>query len=197
MGFESGGEAVIEQYKIVEDATRDMFARAVWSHKVQEKQADIYQTQYKCMETVSIICGSLSSVGILSTIFTDQLWIKIASALLSFATVFVTAYFKSFDLLTLMKEHKEAANKLLIVRNEITGLLMSIKLKEKTVSELEEQYTELQKKANEIYRDAPQTTDKAVKLAKEALEVKGDNTFSVSEIDSYLPAALRKGGENE
>lgn len=28
-----------EQYSILEDAARDMFARAVWSHKIQEKQA--------------------------------------------------------------------------------------------------------------------------------------------------------------
>lgn len=184
---------MIDQYVILEDAVRDMFARAVWSHKTQEKQADIYQTQYKWMETVSIVCASLTSVGILSTIFTDQLWIKIVSAVLSFATVFVAAFFKSFDLNKLTKANKEAANKLLIVRNEITCLLTSIKLKEKPVSELEDRYCELMDKADEVYKDAPTTTDKAVRLAKEALQVTGDNTFSKEEIDSYLPEALQKG----
>ena len=85
-------------YNILEDAVRDMLVRAVWTHKIQEKQADIYQKQYKMMETSSILCASLTSVGILSTIFTDQLWIKVLSAILSFVTVFVAAYFKSFDL---------------------------------------------------------------------------------------------------
>lgn len=180
-------------YKILEDSARDMFARAVWSHKIQEKQADIYQSQYKWMETLSIACASMTSVGILSTIFADQLWIKIASAILSFVTVFITAYFKAFDLSKLTKAHKETANKLLIIRNEIMGLLMSIKLKEKSVSELEERYNVLMDKANEIYKDAPQTTDKAVKAAKKALQVTEDNTFSVEEIDSYLPKALQEG----
>ncbi len=184
-----------DQYNILEDAVRDMFARAVWSHKIQEKQADIYQKQYKWMETVSIMCASLTSVGILSTLFTDQFWIKIVSAVLSFASVFVAAYFRSFDLNKLTKAHKEAANKLLIVRNEITCLLTSIKLKEKPVVELEDRYRELMDKANEVYKDAPTTTDKAVKLAKEALLVTGDNTFSEEEIDSYIPAALQKGGK--
>ena len=186
----------MNQYNILEDAARDMFARAVWSHKIQEKQADIYQKQYKWMETVSIICASLTSVGILSTIFTDELWIKIVSSVLSFVTVFVAAYFKSFDLNKLTKAHKEAANKLLIVRNEITCLLTSIKLKENTVSELEDRYRELMDKADEVYKDAPTTTDKAVKLAKEALQVTGDNIFSKEEIDSYLPVALQKGGKS-
>ncbi len=184
-----------EQYKILEDVVRDMFARAVWSHKIQEKQADIYQSRYKWMETVSIICASLTSIGILSTIFNNQLWIKIISAILSFVNVFLTAYFKSFDLEKFTKAHKETANKLLILRNELSCLLMSIKLKEKTISELEERYVELMEKANEIYKVAPQTTDKAVKLAKDALQVNGDNTFSVDEIDSYLPVALQKGAK--
>lgn len=186
-----------DQYNILEDAVRDMFVRAVWSHKIQEKQADIFQKQYKWMETVSIICASLTSVGILSTIFTDELWIKSVSAVLSFVTVFVAAYFKSFDLNKLTKAHKEAANRLLIVRNEITCLLTSIKLKEKTVSELEDRYRELMDKANEIYMAVPTTTDQAVKMAKDALQVTEDNTFSEEEIDSYLPPALKKEGKNE
>ena len=81
------------------------------------------------------------------------------------------------------------------MRNEISCLITSIKLKEKPVSELEDRYHELMDKANEVYNDAPTTTDKAVKLAKEALQVTGDNTFSKDEIDSYLPAALHKGGK--
>ena len=184
-----------DQYNILEDAVRDMFARAVWSHKIQEKQSDIYQMRYKWMETVSILCASLTAVGILSTIFTDQLWLKIVSAILSFATAFIAAYFKSFDLSTLTKSHKETANKLLIVRNEITSLLTSIKLKEKSIAELEDRYRTLMDKANEVYKGAPTTTDKAVALAKEALQVSGDNTFSTDEIDSYLPPALQKGGK--
>ena len=183
-----------DSYKILEDTVRDTFARAVWSHKIQEKQADIYQSQYKVIQTVSIICASMTSVGILSTIFADQLWIKILSAVLSFVTVFITAYFKAFDLSTLTKAHKESANKLLTARNELTALIMVIRLKEKSVSELEDRYNELLAKLNEIYGDAPQTTDKAVALAKEALQVSEDNTFSVEEIDSYLPKTLQKGG---
>ncbi len=179
-------------YNILEDAVRDMLVRAVWTHKIQEKQADIYQKQYKMMETSSILCASLTSVGILSTIFTDQLWIKIVSAILSFVTVFVAAYFKSFDLDKMTKVHKSAANKLLVLRNDITALITLIKLEEKSVADLEDRYIELMDKSNEIYSNAPQTTDKAVRLAKIALQVTGDNTFSQEEIDSYLPEALRK-----
>lgn len=182
-------------YNILEDAVRDMFARAVWSHKIQEKQADIYREQYKRMETANIFCTSVTSAGILSTIFFDDLWIKILSMGISLVTIFIGAYFKSFAPNKLSMIHKDSANKLLIVRNEITCLLTSIKLREKTVAELESRYRELMDKANEVYKDAPATTDKAVKLAATALKVKGDNTFPKEEVDSYLPPALQKGEE--
>lgn len=50
-------------------------------------------------------------------------------------------------------------------------------------------------KANEIYMAVPTTTDQAVDMAKDALQVTEDNTFSEEEIDSYLPPALQKGGK--
>ncbi len=184
-----------DQYGILEDAVRDMFVRVVWSHKIQEKQADIYQQQYKCMETLNIVCASLTSVGILSIIFADKLWVKIVSAVLSFVTVFIGGYFKSFEPNTLTKAHKETANKLLIVRNKTMSLLTSIKLAKIPVAELEDRYRKLMDEANEIYKDAPQTTEKSVNLAEIDLKVKGANTFSIEEIDSFLPVALQKGGK--
>ena len=33
-------------YSVLEDVVRDLFIRAVWSHKTQEKQAEIYQKRY-------------------------------------------------------------------------------------------------------------------------------------------------------
>lgn len=60
-------------YSVLEDVVRDLFIRAVWSHKTQEKQAEIYQKRYVWMKTVEITCASLTSVGIISTIFSDCL----------------------------------------------------------------------------------------------------------------------------
>lgn len=50
-----------DQYNILEDAVSDMFARAVWSHKIQEKQADIYQKQFSAF---FYLCGFKAIFGI-------------------------------------------------------------------------------------------------------------------------------------
>ena len=77
----------------METSVKRSYASVVWSHKIQEKQCDIYTRQYKLLETLNIIAASATSVGILSLIFTNQFWIKIISAILSFVTIFVSAYF--------------------------------------------------------------------------------------------------------
>ncbi len=183
---------MIENYKMLEDVVRDSYASVVWSHKIQEKQADIYAEKFKKMETVNIGAASLTSVGIVALIFTDPLWLKLVSALISFATVYITAYFKSFDLQKFITSHKAAANKLIAVRDQYKVLLTEIKLKVDSVENLLARYKELVEKTDAIYLEAPTTTDEAVGKASKALKIKKDNTFTDAEIDSFLPLSLRR-----
>lgn len=177
---------------MLEDVVRDSYASVVWSHKIQEKQADIYAEKFKKMETVNIGAASLTSVGIVALIFTDPLWLKLVSVLISFATVYITAYFKSFDLQKFITSHKAAANKLIAVRDQYKVLLTEIKLKVDSVENLLARYKELVEKTDAIYLEAPTTTDEAVGKASKALKIKKDNTFTDAEIDSFLPLSLRR-----
>ena len=185
-----------DQYDILEDAVRYMFGSAVWSHKIQEKQADIYYKKYRCTEKWNIVCCSLTSIGILCGLFSDCPSMKLLSLVLSLVlsclTIFFTIYLKSYNFSDLIKSHKTAANMLLIVRNEIMYLITTIKLKNKTPIEIDESYNKLMNKANKIYMESPQTTDEAVAEAEISLNKKRDNSFTDEEIDSYLPESLRK-----
>ena len=102
-----------ENHKLLYSEIEVKYVSVVWSHKIQEKQSDIYVGRYKKIETINIIAASLTTVGVVSIIFSDELWIKIISAILSFVTVFVGLYYKSFDLKALAQNHKNAANKLI------------------------------------------------------------------------------------
>lgn len=184
---------MIDNYNVLEEVVRDSYGGVVWSHKIQEKQSDIYSEKFKCMETINILAASLTSVGIVAMIFTDPLWLKLVSAIISFATIFITAYFKSFDLQKLIAAHKITANKLIAVRDQYKILLTEIKLQSDSVANLLLKYTALVEETDTIYQDAPNTTDAAVERASEALKVNKDNSFSDEEIDSFLPASLRRG----
>lgn len=188
---------MIDNYSMLEDVVRDSYGGVVWSHKIQEKQSDIYAEKYKKMETVNIYAASLTSVGIVAMIFTDPLWLKLISALISFATVYITTYYKSFDLQKLIVSHKATANKLIAVRDQYKVLLTKIKLQNDSVENLLLSYEGLVKEADTIYLKAPSTTEDAVDRAREALKVKLDNSFSTEEIDSFLPDSLRRKKTDE
>lgn len=98
-----------DEYSILEDSVRNTFGSVIWSHKIQEKQADIYLNKYKVMETINIIAASLTSVGIISLLFTNKMWVKIISSLLSFISVFISSFLKSFDLKELISAHNNSA----------------------------------------------------------------------------------------
>lgn len=183
---------MVDNYVVLEDVVRDSYGGVVWSHKIQEKQSDIYSEKFKKMETINIGAASLTSVGIIAMIFTDPMWLKLISALISFATVYITAYFKSFDLQKLIASHKATANKLIAVRDQYKVLLTEIRLQNDSVENLLKRYNELVKETDTIYLEAPSTTDEAVDRASEALKIKKDNTFSDKEIDSFLPISLRR-----
>ena len=179
--------------KTLLSSIRKTYASVVWSHKIQEKQAEIYEAKYAWLEKLNIAAASLTSAGIIALIFTDQLWIKIGSALLSFITLFVTAIFKSFELPQIGKRNKETANKLISVRDELELLILKLKTEAASNSDILAKYEELVKKADEIYLAAPNTTPKAVERARQALKIQNDNTYTDDEIDSLLPMELREG----
>lgn len=182
----------MENFDYLESTVRNTYAGVVWSHKIQEKQADIYTNKYRRMETAKIWAASLTSVGIVSLVFTDALWVKLISAFISFISVFVSAFFKSFDLKTMISAHKKSAVDILSIRNELITLILQIRMKNESPEILLSKYEELMSRLNKVYAEAPATTDKAVEEARVALNVQKDNTFSDKEIDFYLPEALRK-----
>ncbi len=183
-------------YDYLESTVRNTYGGVVWSHKIQEKQADIYTNRYRRMETAKIWAASLTSAGIVSLVFTDALWVKLVSALISFVSIFVSAFFKSFDLKTMTTAHKKSAADTLAIRDELITLILQIRMKKESPDVLFSKYEELTSRLHKIYAEAPAATDKAVEKARVALNVQKDNTFSDEEIDSYLPEALRKADDS-
>lgn len=181
-----------DSYAVLEDVVRQTFATVVWSHKIQEKQADIEANIYHWMEVANIFCASLTSAGVISSIFTDKVWLKIITALISFVTVFCGAYFKSFKVQDTIAKHRATAHKLVAIRNKLVALLADIRLQNGNAAILSDTHKALMNELHVVYAEAPATTDSAVKKASEALIDKQDYTFSDEEIDRFLPAQLRK-----
>lgn len=185
------------RYKQLEDLVRTRYASVAWTHKIQEKQAEIYDSRYSTMATINIIAASVTSAGVISLFFTEQVWVKYASTIVSFVTVFLGSYLKTFDFSSMSKSNKAAATKLVVLRDELQTLLFKIRVCSNPINELECEFEDIQKRIHAVYAEAPKTTDAAVKMAGEAINLKKDNSFSDDEIDLLLPEALRRGVNHE
>ncbi|MBP9996458.1 MAG: SLATT domain-containing protein [Lachnospiraceae bacterium] len=181
----------MEKQKILLDVVRQNYASVVWTHKTHEKQAEIYAKEYKCLETINIIVAALTSCGIITICFYTNIIAQVLTAVASFITLGITAYFKSFDLRTLEVRNKAAANQFIGIRNELLNVIANIKYEKNELDENKAIYEGIMERLNKLYVDAPATTQKACDMASESLKVKKDYTFTDEEIDMFLPKSLR------
>lgn len=158
-------------------ALRHAYSNVVWSHKIQEKQSDIYRARYVFWETINTIVTALTAAGIVGIIFTDYFWIQILSSVLSFLTLFITVYLKVFDLATKSALHKESANRLLKIRLQFYLLLVEVDFHTRSDESILQRYRQLNKELINVYYDAPSTTKKAVVCAERELNGVNDVYF--------------------
>ena len=192
-----GRRQMIKDYLALEDLIRVRYASVTWTHKIQEKQAEIYERRYGIIATINILAASITSAGIVSTVFAGQAWIKIVSAVVSFVTVFLSALLKSFDFQNMAKANKATATKLVILRDELLLLLYKVKHQTQPLAELIETFDSIQVRVHAAYQEAPQTSDRAVKKAETALIIRNDDTYTDEQIDELLPESLRRGASHE
>ena len=183
----------MNDYQVLCDLIRQQYASVVWTHKIQEKQADIYAERYSRLETINIITAALTSCGIVGMIFHNEnaLWLKIVTAFFSFATLAISAYYKSFDPSAKSKENKDAANKLIGIRNELLSLIADCHFQNKSAEEIKNKFDDVNLRLNKMYLELPATTSKAVERATIALK-NNEYSYDDEEINRFLVSSLKE-----
>ena len=164
----------------------------VWSHKAHEKQADIYTKTKKAINIIKIVSSSLTAAGLLSIVFaSDEMWLKLFAAILSFVTLSLEAISKAFDYDSLILTHKNTAALLLELRDKYQMLIFQAKLEDADQPKIDAEFQKIERKKHEIYKTAPRTTDVAIKKAGIAINENKDNDYSISEINASLPDCIK------
>ena len=176
----------------VTDQIREIYGRVVWTHKTQEKCADILNEQHKVMKTGQVVLSALTVTSVVSRVFVGQEWVLSAAAILSLLQFGISAYLKEYDLGKVAQQHAESAADLLSIREAYFTLLVDIKVGRLTVEQIVERRDGLQTTMLNVYKNAPRSFPKAYKLASKALKNMEELTFSDAEIDKFLPIVLRK-----
>ena len=144
-----------------------------------------------------IVTSSLTSSGIIASILVDSELVKIITAIISFITLFINSYLKSYDLATLASEHKNSALELLDLRNRLSSTLTDIKIDDFQLEDIKEIRDKYINEIEGVYKNCRDASNKAVEKARISLTKIQDNTFSDEEINSYLPLYTRKEESDE
>ncbi len=182
----------IEQFNVLEDVVRIAYARAVWSHKIQEKQSDKYNKSYFNFSCLLIILNSAVTIGLVPELFDDMPCVRMLTLFVSFFTLVVTAYLNLFNFPKMASANKKSANDWLEIREQLLLLLINIRLKNKSFDDLLHTYEQLLMQIRQVCSSAADTTSAAVVKAEKALNGCRDDTFGDEEIDKFLPKNLRR-----
>lgn len=183
----------MEKRNVIEAEIEQLMGKVAWTHKIQEKQADIYRENGDNAEIWKIVLSAVTSSGILAVAFgVDSIWFKIITAIIALLSTGVNLYLKKYDFVTLEREHKECAVEWLGLREDYIALIAEIRADIISDEDLITRRNELLEKYKEIVKKSPNTTGKAYLKASEALKINLDDLISEEEINKFLPAELRR-----
>ena len=176
--------------RAINQAIRESFGRAVYTHKTHEKAREISSFHVTVVKWLNIVLTTATSGSLLSTIITNERALLYTSAAFAAATLAFGIFQLSFDPGADVERHREAAKNLWYIREKYIHLLTDM-TDGLGRDEMVERRDALMEEAGAIYRQAPDTSNRAYQKARRALKYAEDMTFNDAEIDAFLPKALR------
>lgn len=180
------------QLEILEAQVRECYGRVVWTHKTQEKCADLLTKRNDRIKFWQIVLSATTTSGVFVAVFGESKELGVLTALVSLVLTIVNAYVKRYDLGGLAQKHTDAAISIWNIRESYLSLLTDIRSGQCAVADACARRDKLQSDLHKIYKGSPRTINKAYVEASKALKEMEEMTFSEEEIDKLLPKALRK-----
>ena len=182
-----------ESKKVLEGQLRECFGRAVYSHKTQEKCADILVKYLSRIKLGQIILSAITTAGCISVLFGATKIGSIIASLVSAILLCLNLYQKNYNIAEMAQKHKQAANDIWLVREKYQSLITDVAIGNKSLEAIQQERDVLMKKLHSVYSGAPSTNSQAYQKAQKALKQNEDMTFSDEEIDAFLPKELKRG----
>jgi hypothetical protein len=184
MNAQDGRECVLA-------TARELYGRAVYTHKVHEKERQIWSDKACRMNYINVALISATTVFAVVSVALQPKWLLILTALLASATTAFVLWQSSFDPVGKENRHRTAAKELLWVREQLLLLIERCHVETEQVPHLQQFLETITRELTAIYKFAPDTSSEAYAIADSALKG-GEFTFSDEEIDRFLPTQLRK-----
>lgn len=187
--------------QILEGQLRECYGRVVYTHKTQEKCADILLKRHSCIKWWQIVLSAIIAGGVVTMIFDWLIEYKKLSefiiAIISTILLVLNSYTKDHDLGAIAQKHRQSAINIWLIREKYLTLITALRMKQLSLDEVCLKRDELLEELHNIYLGSPSTNFKAYQEAQKSLKAMEEMTFSDEEIDKFLPKELRRGNIND
>ena len=171
---------------------RQLYARAVWTHKVHEKDRELWTAKASTMNHISIYLACATTIASVLSVAGASGWhTLLATACLAAASTGFVLWQSILDPIGKENRHRTTAKELLCARESLFLLIVRCHIGADSVESLQNSLAAATRELTTIFRFAPDTSPEAKQLAGGALKAK-DNTFTEDEIDALLPSEFRK-----
>lgn len=173
---------------------REAFGRVVYSHKTQEKQADICFGKYRWQQAVLIALTAIGSGTFLAAVvglLGSPVLTSLATSFIALLVSWMSLGAKTFKFEQESDAHRGIASRLWDVRESYLSLIADLMSGTISGAEARERREALQRATRDAYAEAPRTSTKAYGRASEGLQRNEEMTFTSREIDLFLPETLR------
>ena len=185
----------LDSRQILEAQLRELFGRVVYSHKTQEKCADILLYRQSLTKWLQIVLLVIVTGGSVSVFLGAETIGAIVSSLFSAILLAVNLYTKNYDLGEVAQRHRQAAIDTWLIREKYLSLITDLKIGGKPIELMQRERDVLMKDLHSVYSGSPRSWSRAYRKAQKALKRDEEMTFSDDEIDAFLPDSLRKANQ--
>ena len=181
-----------DRSNILDAQLREAYGRVVYSHKVHEKEADTLLARLSRIKLGQIVLPAISTGGFISVFFGTGWWGSVAGAICSAALLALNLYTRNYDLGKQAQQHRDAAINIWAIRERYLSLITDLAMGCESLLDIQRRRDKLADELKVIYANSPSTTEAAYKKAHKALNLQEEMTFSVAEVDAFLPEPLRR-----
>lgn len=177
---------------ILDGQLRESFGRVVYTHKAHEKEADMLLARLSKIKLGQILLPAISTGGFVAMLLGTGWWGSLVGAIFSAALLALNLYTRNYDLAKQAQQHRDAAINIWSIREKYLSLITDLAMESGSLSDIQLKRDALTDELRETYASSPSTTEAAYRKAHKALNLQEEMTFSVAEVDSFLPSALRR-----
>ena len=181
-----------DRRELLDAQLREVFGRVVYTHKAHEKEADILLARLSKIKLGQIVLPAISTGGFVTVLLGTGWWGSLVGGIFSAALLALNLYARNYDLGQQAQQHRDAAINIWAIREKYLSLITDLAMECGPLSSVRLKRDALADELKGIYADSPSTTEAAYRKAHKALNLREEMTFSVAEIDSFLPPALRR-----